>query len=62
MIIKAKLEKIHRVNPNGILCDAYCFDKLKEGEEVEVSEKVGKELISMGVALTINKKKEIKNG
>ena len=48
MKIKARLEKFHRVNPNGVLCEAALLDKLRDGEVVDVSDEVGDELLNMG--------------
>jgi hypothetical protein len=48
MKIKARLNKIHRVNPNGILCDSSSLDKLRSGEVVDVAEEVASELLNMG--------------
>jgi|TARA_A100001201_G_scaffold48590_3_gene48473 hypothetical protein len=64
MKIKGMIKKLHRLNPNGVLCDAGTLDKLKEGEAVSVSEKEGQQLINMGLAEQIKQKKtkEAKNG
>lgn len=48
MKIKAKLNKFHRVNPNGVLCDKGLLDKLRAGESVEVPEDAANELLNMG--------------
>jgi hypothetical protein len=48
MKIKARLDKIHRVNPNGVLCDKGSLDKLRDGETVEIPEEAGSELLGMG--------------
>ena len=48
MKIKARLNKIHRVNPNGILCNSSSLDKLRSGEVVDVAEEVANELLDMG--------------
>ena len=48
MKLKAKLNKIHRANPNGVLCDAASLDKLREGEVVDLPEDAGNELLNMG--------------
>ena len=42
MKIKARLNKIHRVNPNGILCNSSSL------EVVDVAEEVANELLDMG--------------
>ena len=63
MKIKARLNKFHRVNPNGVLCDQSSLNKLREGEVVELSEDVASELLNMGFAESIKstkKKKESK--
>ena len=39
MKIKARKNKLHRVNPNSILCDSASFDELKEGGTVDISNK-----------------------
>lgn len=65
MKIKARLNKIHRVNPNGILCDKGNLDKLRSGKSVDVTEEVAKELLNMGFvekAVTKKQKKESENG
>ena len=49
MKIKGKLEKLHRVNPNGVLCDKGSLDKLRSGEVIEATEEVAQELLNMGV-------------
>ena len=36
MKVKAKFNKFHRVNPNGVICDAGSLDKLRAGESVEI--------------------------
>tara|TARA_R100001443_G_scaffold2742_4_gene8993 strand:+ start:6006 stop:6197 length:192 start_codon:yes stop_codon:yes gene_type:complete len=48
MKVKARLNKFHRVNPNGVLCDKDSLDKLRDGEFVEVPEDAANELLSMG--------------
>ncbi len=65
MKIKAKINKIHRINPNGVLCDKGSLDKLRSGESVGVTEEVAKELLKMGVVeKVVNKKskKGVNNG
>lgn len=58
------VQKLHRLNPNGVLCDAGALDKLKEGQAVSVSDKEGRQLINMGLAEQVKDKKikEAKNG
>ena len=48
MKIKAKLNKFHRVNSNGVLCDSGSLDKLRAGESVEIPEDAANELLNMG--------------
>ena len=48
MKIKARLNKFHRVNPNGISCDVNSLDKLGAGEVVDVPEDAANELLNMG--------------
>tara|TARA_R110002020_G_scaffold379145_1_gene590166 strand:- start:1322 stop:1513 length:192 start_codon:yes stop_codon:yes gene_type:complete len=48
MKVQARLNKIHRVNPNGVLCDKGSLDKLREGEAVDIPEKAASELLAMG--------------
>ena len=63
MKIKAKENKIHRINSNGVLCDKGSLDKLRDGEVVEVSEGVGQQLLNFGVVEQVkqkSKKKESK--
>ena len=62
MKLKAKLNKIHRVNPNGVLCDKASLNKLRDGEVVEIPEDAGNELLNMGFVEKAKtpKKKETK--
>tara|TARA_Y100001937_G_scaffold128339_1_gene204104 strand:+ start:62 stop:256 length:195 start_codon:yes stop_codon:yes gene_type:complete len=64
MKIKGLIKKLHRLNPNGVLCDAGTLDKLRKGEAVSVSNKEGRQLINMGFAEQVKEKKkeEAKNG
>ncbi len=60
MKLKAKLNKFHRINPNGVICDAGSLDKLRKGESVELSEDAANELLKMGFVELVkqNKKKK----
>ena len=49
MKVKGKPNKIYRVNPNSVLCSPLQFNKLKEGETVDVDEDAAKQLLNMGV-------------
>jgi|TARA_B100000073_G_scaffold343163_1_gene347456 hypothetical protein len=64
MKVKARLNKFHRVNPNGVACDKSSLKKLRSGEVVELSEDVANELLNMGFVepskQKTNKKKESK--
>jgi hypothetical protein len=63
MKIKGRSNKLHRVNPNSVLCDADSFGKLKEGQTVDIDEEAASQLLNMGMAKKIksnNKKKESK--
>ena len=62
MKLKAKLNKIHRVNPTGVLCDKASLNKLRDGEVVEIPEDAGNELLNMGFVekAKTTKKKETK--
>ena len=60
MKIKAKLNTIHRVNPNGVLCDKALLDKLRAGEVVEIPEDAGSELLNMGFVVKAKSKKQTK--
>lgn len=64
MKIKGKLNKLHRANPNGVLCDKSSLNKLRSGETVNVTEKVAQELLNMGFVEKVKEKskKEAKNG
>ncbi len=64
MKIKGKTNKLHRVNPNGVLCDKSSLNKLRSGETVNVTEKVAQELLNMGFVEKVKEKskKEAKNG
>ncbi len=60
MKVKARLDKFHVVNPNGVKCDIVSFDKLKKGETVDLKSEVAQELLQMAVVTQIKttKKKE----
>ena len=62
MKIKARENKLHRVNPNSILCDRASLAELKEGKAVDISDEAVEELLNMGMAekASNNKKKESK--
>ena len=61
MKIKARENKLHRVNVNSILCDRKSLDELKEGKVVDISDEAAEELLNMGmVKKSNNKKKEAK--
>ena len=62
MKIKARENKLHRVNPNSILCDRASLAELKEGKIVDISDEAAEELLNMGMAkkASNNKKKESK--
>ena len=63
MKIKGRENKLHRVNPNSVLCDVDSFGKLKEGQTVDIDEEAASQLLNMGMAKKIksnNKKKESK--
>jgi hypothetical protein len=62
MKIKARENKLHRVNPNSILCDRASLAELKEGKAVDISDEAAEELLNMGMAekASNNKKKESK--
>ena len=60
MKIKARLDKIHRANPNGLLCDKASLNKLRDGEVVEIPEDAGNELLQMGFVEKAKTKKQTK--
>ena len=60
MKVKARLDKIHRVNPNGLLCDKASLDKLRDGEAVEIPEEAANELLQMGFVQKTKNKKQSK--
>ena len=61
MKLKARENKFHRVNPNGVICDKSSLKKLRNGEVVELSEDVANELLSMGFVEPVkNKPKKTK--
>jgi len=60
MKLKARLNKIHRANPNGLLCDKALLDKLRDGEAVEIPEDAGNELLQMGFVEKAKKQKQNK--
>jgi hypothetical protein len=51
MKLKAELDKIHRVNSNGILCDVASLNKLRDGEVVDLPEDAASELLKMGFVI-----------
>ena len=61
MKIKARENKLHRVNPNSILCDRASLAELKEGKAVDISDEAAEELLNMGMAekASNNKKKGV---
>jgi len=60
MKLKARLNKIHRLNPNGVKCDAGSLDKLRAGESVEIPEDAANELLSMGFVELVKQKQKKK--
>jgi hypothetical protein len=60
MKIKARQNKFHRVNPNGVLCDKASLNKLRDGEAVEIPEDAGNELLQMGFVEKAKTKKQTK--
>ena len=61
MKIKARENKIHRINPNSIICDRVSLAELKDGKIVDISNEAAEELLNMGmVKKSNNKKKESK--
>ena len=60
MKVKARQNKIHRANPNGLLCDKASLDKLRDGEVVEVPEDAASELLNMGFVEKAKNKKQTK--
>ena len=60
MKVKARQNKFHRVNPNGVLCDKASLDKLRDGEVVEVPEDAASELLDMGFVEKAKNKKQSK--
>tara|TARA_R100000995_G_scaffold491_1_gene338 strand:- start:5610 stop:5801 length:192 start_codon:yes stop_codon:yes gene_type:complete len=60
MKVKARQNKFHRVNPNGVLCDKASLNKLRDGEVVEIPEDAANELLNMGFAVKAKNKKQNK--
>ena len=60
MKVKARQNKFHRVNPNGVLCDKASLDKLRDGEAVELPEEAANELLRMGFVEKAKKQKQNK--
>tara|TARA_Y100001938_G_C8093704_1_gene436738 strand:- start:1304 stop:1492 length:189 start_codon:yes stop_codon:yes gene_type:complete len=59
MKIKARLNKIYRISSNSVKCSTSEFNKLKDGETVEMAEKSAKQLLNMGVVeMSKNKTKK----
>ena len=65
MKIKGKIDKIYRINSNSVLCDVASFDKLKEGDTVDLPNEAAEQLLNIGVvekAKSTKTKKELTNG
>ena len=65
MKIKARINKMHRINFNGVLCDKSSLNKLILGEIIDIKDEVANELLKMGVvekAIIKKVKKESDNG
>ena len=60
MDIKARNNKLHRVNPNGVKCNKGDLDKLRAGLTITMSEEVAQELLDMGVVEQVKKQKKKK--
>ena len=60
MRIKARQNKFHRVNPNGVLCDKASLDKLRDGEAVDLPEDAANELLDLGFVEKAKKQKQTK--
>tara|TARA_R100000664_G_scaffold13288_1_gene21270 strand:+ start:6421 stop:6612 length:192 start_codon:yes stop_codon:yes gene_type:complete len=60
MKVKARLNKIHRANSNGLLCDKASLIKLRDGEVVEIPEDAASELLNMGFVDKAKNKKQSK--
>ena len=56
MKVKARKNKFHRVNPNGVTCDKSSLKKLRNGEVVELSEDAANELLNMGFVEPVKNK------
>ena len=57
---KAKLNKFHTVNPNGVLCDKGSLNKLRDGESVDIPEDAANELLNLGFVERARNKKQNK--
>ena len=62
MKVKARLDKIHRANPNGLLCDKASLIKLRDGGVVEIPEEAANELLQMGFVKKAKKTKTNQGG
>ena len=60
MRLKARQNKFHRVNPNGVLCDKASLNKLRDGDAVEIPEDAASELLNMGFVEKAKKQKQTK--
>jgi hypothetical protein len=60
MDIKGRENKLHRVNPNGVMCSKSDLAKLKAGLTVTMDKKVAQELLDMGVVEQVTKQKKKK--
>ena len=58
MKIKARENKLHRVNVNSILCDSKSLAELKDGKVVDISDEAAQELLNMGMVKKSNNKKK----
>ena len=56
MNVKAKQNKLHRINPNSVLCSQKHFHDLKEGKTVNLDDKSAEQLLGMGVVEQVKTK------
>ena len=57
MKIKAKIEKFSNFNSMNVPCSSVEFSKLRDGEEVDLKEKVADRMLAMGIIEKVKSKK-----
>ena len=60
MKIKARPNRLHRINPNYVLCSQKDFHDLKDGKVVELEKDQAEQLLNMGVVEQVKTKTKAK--